>query len=131
MGWQIRRGRKYFYRSVRNSDGRVRSIYVGAGEVGEQAAREDAERRASKRAERRARRRPAVAETPSAPPVFSSPEQINSLLRLTYSAAVAQLEAALVVGGDVAAFVESLNVDGVTRSLLRYKLMAARGLAQV
>jgi hypothetical protein len=43
---QTRKGskRKFYYRKVR-VDGRVRSVYCGAGEAGERAAREDAERR--------------------------------------------------------------------------------------
>jgi hypothetical protein len=46
MGWETRKGskRKFYYRKVRVG-GRVRSVYCGAGEAGERAAREDAERR--------------------------------------------------------------------------------------
>lgn len=45
MGWEQRKGKLYYYRKERGADGRVRSIYCGAGERGELAAREDAERR--------------------------------------------------------------------------------------
>ena len=45
MGWETRRGKRVYYRKVREG-GRVRSIYCGSGARGEQAARADAERRA-------------------------------------------------------------------------------------
>jgi hypothetical protein len=44
-----------------------------------------------------------------------------SLPRLSYPAALARVEAARSRGGDVAALVEGLNVDAVSRSLLRFK----------
>jgi hypothetical protein len=46
MGWESRKGSKrlFYVRKVREG-GRVRSVYCGAGEAGESAAREDAERR--------------------------------------------------------------------------------------
>src|SRR4051812_5214470 len=102
MAFETRaRGGRYYYRKTRGADGRVRSVYVGAGERGEQAAREDAARRASTREARRARRRPAPAETVSTP-VFSAPEASKSLSRVSFPAAVAQIEAAQAFGGDVA-----------------------------
>lgn len=52
MGWELRRGRRVYVRKVRTPDGKVSSVYVGGGEVGERAAREDEERRAAKRAAR-------------------------------------------------------------------------------
>lgn len=48
MGWETRRGKRVYYRKVREGS-RVRSIYCGAGERGELAAHEDAERRAANR----------------------------------------------------------------------------------
>jgi hypothetical protein len=45
MGWEMRRGKRVYYRKVREA-GRVRSVYCGAGERGELAAREDEARRA-------------------------------------------------------------------------------------
>lgn len=45
MGWETRRGKRYYYRKVRGEDGRVRSIYMGCGERALQAAREDEARR--------------------------------------------------------------------------------------
>jgi hypothetical protein len=45
MGWELRRGKRVYYRKVREA-GRVRSVYCGAGERGEAAAREDEARRA-------------------------------------------------------------------------------------
>jgi hypothetical protein len=45
MGWELRRGKRVYYRKVRKA-GRVRSVYCGAGERGEAAAREDEARRA-------------------------------------------------------------------------------------
>jgi hypothetical protein len=136
MSWERRTtsGGVYYYRKVREG-GRVRSVYIGSGSRGEQAAREDAERRASERDARRARRHPAPAVTVSIPPaeavsspVFSAPEASKSLSRVSFPAAVAQIEAARALGGDVAATVEAVNVDGVTRSLLRYKFLGARRL---
>jgi hypothetical protein len=48
MGWETRRGVKYYYRKERDPQtGRVRSLYCGGGERGEQAAREDEARRRS------------------------------------------------------------------------------------
>ncbi len=47
MGWEMRRGKRVYYRKVRDGQ-RVRSVYCGSGERGERAAREDAERRASR-----------------------------------------------------------------------------------
>lgn len=49
MGWETRGGKRVYYRKQRYRDeqGRscVRSIYCGSGERGEEAAREDEERR--------------------------------------------------------------------------------------
>jgi hypothetical protein len=48
MGWETRRGERYYYRKARDPHtGRVRSIYCGGGERGEQAARKDEARRRS------------------------------------------------------------------------------------
>jgi hypothetical protein len=47
MGWEMRRGKRVYYRKVREG-GRVRSIYCGSGERGEEAAREDEARRLAK-----------------------------------------------------------------------------------
>ena len=56
MPWDHRRGgRRYYYRSVRRHGKPVRE-YVGTGERGEKAAKDDAEKRAA-RAEVRARER--------------------------------------------------------------------------
>lgn len=50
MGWEKRKGKLYYYRKERGTDGRVRSIYCGSGARGEQAAREDAQRRTAAQA---------------------------------------------------------------------------------
>lgn len=47
MGWETRRGRRYYYRKIWD-DGKVKSVYCGSGERGELAAREDEERRAAR-----------------------------------------------------------------------------------
>jgi hypothetical protein len=44
MGWEMRRGKRVYYRKVREG-GQVCSVYCGSGERGEQAAREDEARR--------------------------------------------------------------------------------------
>ena len=59
MGWETRRGRRYYYRA-RKVDGRVVKEYVGAGPLAELVAREDAAARAE-RAEARERLRQAEA----------------------------------------------------------------------
>lgn len=46
MGWEVRRGKRCYYRKVREGR-KVKSVYCGSGERGEAAAREDAERRAA------------------------------------------------------------------------------------
>lgn len=49
MGWELRGGKRFYYRKEKYRDAsgrsRVRSIYCGSGERGEAAAREDEERR--------------------------------------------------------------------------------------
>ncbi len=46
MGWEVRAGRRYYYRKERDPQtGRVRSVYCGGGEKGEAAEREDERRR--------------------------------------------------------------------------------------
>ena len=59
MGWELRRGKRVYYRKVREGS-RVRSIYCGSGERGETAALEDEERRAALAQE--SRRRDALAD---------------------------------------------------------------------
>ena len=54
MAWEERRGRAYYYRSVRRG-GRVAKEYVGPGPIGEPTASLDAERRAESDQERRRR----------------------------------------------------------------------------
>ena len=51
MGWEVRRGRKYYYRS-RRVDGRVVKEYFGSGAAAEEAARIDATAAAEKRRQR-------------------------------------------------------------------------------
>jgi hypothetical protein len=46
MGWEIRQGKRYYYRK-RRVNGRIRSIYCGSGEKGEAAEREDLARRST------------------------------------------------------------------------------------
>lgn len=52
MGWEIRNGKRVYYRKERYRDAEGRShahsVYCGSGERGERAAREDVERRAWK-----------------------------------------------------------------------------------
>jgi hypothetical protein len=58
MGWELRRGRPYYYRKVRKG-GRVRSKYVGSGLVAQICAGDDDDKRrdlAVKRAADRATR---------------------------------------------------------------------------
>jgi hypothetical protein len=51
MGWETRRGRKYYYRARRIGE-RVVKEYLGSGPAAEQAAQEDAEARARRKAAR-------------------------------------------------------------------------------
>jgi hypothetical protein len=74
MGWELRRGKRVYIRKQRTPDGHVRSIYIGGGEVGERAAREDEERRAAKRSAR-----VAPAENPGDSPSESSDTRAVSL----------------------------------------------------
>ena len=62
MGWELRRGKLVYYRKVRDGS-RVRSVYCGAGERGEEAEREEEERRREKLA-----RREQTTNAPAAPP---------------------------------------------------------------
>jgi hypothetical protein len=55
MGWKRRRnGRRYYYRVIRRGN-RILTEYIGGGQIGEDAAKEDADRRAA-RASRRQNR---------------------------------------------------------------------------
>jgi len=45
MGWETRRGKRYYYRKEWIKGGRVRSIYCGGGERGARAEAEDERRR--------------------------------------------------------------------------------------
>lgn len=47
MGWEVRRGKRYYYRS-RRENGRVVKEYFGCGPEAEEAARQDAEAAAEK-----------------------------------------------------------------------------------
>ena len=46
MGWEVRRGKRFYYRKVRLPDGRVRSIYFGNGHAAMVACQQDEQRRA-------------------------------------------------------------------------------------
>lgn len=52
MGWETRGNNKYYYRKEREPGGTVRSVYVGAGPVGELAALYDMQERHDKSLER-------------------------------------------------------------------------------
>lgn len=53
MAWEKRRGRRYYFRSLRVGN-QVHKIYYGAGAAAQEAAREDAQRLATKETEQRA-----------------------------------------------------------------------------
>ena len=55
MAWEVRRGRKYYYRS-RRVNGRVVKEYAGTGPAAEEAARLDAEKAAEKERQRKSLR---------------------------------------------------------------------------
>lgn len=48
MAWKVRGNRRHYYRSVRDGDV-VRSVYVGGGARGEEAARADLQQRLQRR----------------------------------------------------------------------------------
>lgn len=83
MAWVTRGGRRYYYRTIK-TDGRVRSIYVGGGQAGEAAAREQAERTAARQHEREelARLRATTAATTQAIDQLST--EIELLLRAAF-----------------------------------------------
>jgi hypothetical protein len=41
MGWELRKGRYFYYRKQRQTSGRVRSIYLGRGDKAIEASRAD------------------------------------------------------------------------------------------
>ncbi len=51
MAWETRRGNRYYYRSRRLMDGRVRKEYVGTGLVAMAAAKADEDARETKQQE--------------------------------------------------------------------------------
>jgi hypothetical protein len=53
MAWEARRGRHYYYESLR-IEGRPRKRYIGAGPAAEEYARLDAQRRQEREAQRNA-----------------------------------------------------------------------------
>lgn len=66
MGWETRRGKRYYYRKER-VDGRVRSIYCGSGINGEIAEMQDAQRQRSTTPERKAHQPPRKRGRPARP----------------------------------------------------------------
>jgi hypothetical protein len=56
MGWAERKGQQYFYRSIRDENGRVKKVYLGRGPDAEEAAAEIEQRRQARLAETNARR---------------------------------------------------------------------------
>ena len=82
MGWETRRGRRYYYRA-RKVGGRVVKAYVGAGPGAEAAAARDArvrdERRAATPAARAERTRLAAADTAA----DAAHEAVDALLGAT------------------------------------------------
>jgi hypothetical protein len=45
MGWENRKGKQYYYRSVRTEDGTVRKLYLGNGELAHQESKRMQEKR--------------------------------------------------------------------------------------
>jgi hypothetical protein len=147
MGWEKRaRGGSYYVRKVREG-GCVRSVYGGPGEAGRRAEAEDLARREAKRDERRSRRRPPA---PLAPTVIGVlPEQpqtlpggaINALGRVkfplrrahfvSFSVAYEQISASKCLGVDLAGLIAGLEVDEVTRLLLRRKFLKVCHLGEL
>jgi hypothetical protein len=75
MGWETRRGRRYYYRKER-VNGRVRSIYFGSGGRALLAAHEDAEKRRcamAKPQEKKPARSRATADESAAFGLFPTP----------------------------------------------------------
>lgn len=128
MGWEKRaRGGRYYVRKVWEG-GKCRSVYIGPGEVGRQAEREDREHREEKRAARRTCRRLTVSAPAEAPPVKPSPRAKTPFWRpgfLPYPAAVARIQAFSGSPEEVYALIAGLDVDDTTRALLRRKVLRA------
>lgn len=55
MGWEVRNGQRYYYEK-RRVDGRVRSVYVGSGDEGQQASQQAEQRKAEERTAKKARK---------------------------------------------------------------------------
>ena len=53
MAWEKRRGKRYYYHSERDGDGRVLKRYVGAREIAEAVARAEETRRRAREAQRK------------------------------------------------------------------------------
>ena len=52
MAWEERGGRRYYYQSERDEEGRGKKRYIGAGEIAELVAHADETRRQSREARR-------------------------------------------------------------------------------
>ena len=88
MAWQMRGGgRRYYTRSARRN-GRVKRLYVGAGDVGEAAAAADRDRRATRDAERESMRS-----------TFSHLAEVDAQVAVLCEAAETAARAWLLLGG--------------------------------
>jgi hypothetical protein len=126
MGWETRRNGKFYFRKVREGK-RVRSVFVGGGEIGRLAEQHDRERRAANRDERRERRLPRPSSPAPAKQAVTPSESGNfprwHAGQVPYPVAIQQIEAAQRTGGDMADLIVALDVSDLTRSLLRRKFL--------
>ena len=87
MAWEQRpNGRSYYYRS-RRCGKTVRKVYVGCGRVGEEAAKEDADRRAARFASRQAEKQRRLAFEAAQAQLAALYDVATDLLKKSFTAA--------------------------------------------
>jgi hypothetical protein len=83
MAWEKRGASSYYYRSVRDPDGRVRRLYLGSehSRAAQSAALEDEERRAQRQTDRADRRAERELQEAAEAPLRQLCEQTDMLMK--------------------------------------------------